>query len=51
MWDLYIFTGYSLPKAGTRKTRFGVYLWIILNYLRMAELRAVNRETGEHIVR
>lgn len=47
-WEIYKFPG---GKVGERRTRFGVYLWMWLNFFEIRELRAINRETGEHIVR
>jgi hypothetical protein len=47
-WDIYIFPG---GKVGTRKTRFGVKVWMWLNVWRMGERRAIHSLTNEHIVR
>ncbi len=49
-WELYIFPG---GKVGERKTRLAVVLWMAFKQLtfEIRELRAINRVTGEHIVR
>ena len=51
MWDLYIFTGHTLPFVKTVKYRWQVRLWMWYNSMLIAELRAINKTTGEHIVR
>jgi hypothetical protein len=47
-WELHIFPG---GKVGEARTRFGVYLWIFAHYLTHGEKRAINRLTGQHIVK
>jgi hypothetical protein len=53
VWDLYIFNwpprGY--PTRGSVASRWRVRLWMARNCWRIGELRAINRVTGEHIVR
>lgn len=50
-WELYAFTGRTIPYVKTVRYRWQVWWWMRRNAWRIAELRAINKETGEHIVR
>jgi hypothetical protein len=47
VWDLYIYPG---GKAGESRTRLGAWLWALRNLFSVYEYRAIERETGEHII-
>lgn len=51
MWELYAFDMVHLPYIKTVRYRWQVRLWMWRNSFRIAELRAINTITKEHIVR
>lgn len=47
-WDLYVFPG---GKVGEATNRSAVAKWMKKNHLTLGELRAINRDTKDHMVR
>lgn len=51
MWELYAFDGLHLPYVKTVRYRWQARYWMWRNAYRIAELRAINTVTKEHIIR